>query len=159
VTGLVAASRQLTGPVGTTLTVTPEELIRIYHGVIEPYRARATWLMNDATVAYVRGLREGTGATAGNFLWQPGLQAGVPDTLLGKPVITDPAVATMAVSANAVVFGDFSGYYIRDVAGFRFERSDDYAFANDLVTFRAVLRTDAKLIDPQAMVVWRNSAT
>jgi HK97 family phage major capsid protein len=162
VTALVAAGgRQLTGAAtsGNVTAIAAEELIKIYHGVIEPYRQRAYWLMNDATVASIRGVREGSGATAGNFLWQPGLQAGMPDLLLGKPVVSDPGVATMAASANAIVFGDFSGYYIRDVAGFRFERSDDYAFANDLVTFRAVLRTDAKLIDPLALVVWRNAAT
>ena len=38
-------------------------------------------------------------------------------------------------------------YYIRDVRELRFERSDDYAFNQDLVTFRALLRTDGDLID------------
>ena len=48
----------------------------------------------------------------------------------------DPTVAVFAANANVAAFGDFSRYYVvRDVVGVRFERSDDYAFANDLVTF------------------------
>ena len=37
--------------------------------------------MNDATAAYIRKLIDG----AGNYIWQPGLQAGQPDRLLGRP--------------------------------------------------------------------------
>ena len=46
-----------------------------------------------------------------------------------------------------MLFGDFAGYYIRDVRVLRFERSDDFAFKQDLVTFRALLRTDGDLVD------------
>ena len=81
------------------------------------------------------------------YLWQPGLVSGTPDTLLGKPVITDPCVAATGVNAKSVVFGDMSQYFVRMVNGVRFERSDDYAFNTDLVTFRALLRADGALVD------------
>ena len=48
---------------------------------------------------------------------------------------------------KSVVFGDFSAYYIRDVRELRVERSDDYTFNQDLVMFRALLRTDGDLVD------------
>ena len=51
---------------------------------------------------------------------------------------------------------------IRDVQGVRFERSDDFRFANDLVTFRVLLRTDSKQIlngASGAVKFYRNSAT
>ena len=69
------------------------------------------------------------------------------DTILGKPVYTDPGVAAVAVTAKSVLFGDLSQYCIRLVNGIRFERSDDYAFNTDLVTFRALLRADGALVD------------
>ena len=71
----------------------------------------------------------------------------MPDTLLGKPVVTDPNVAAVALSAKSVAFGDFSAYFVRQVNGVRFERSDDYAFNTDLVTFRALLRGDGLTVD------------
>jgi len=45
------------------------------------------------------------------------------------------------------VFGDFSRYYVRMVNGIRLERSNDYAFANDQVTWRALLRADGITVD------------
>jgi len=74
------------------------------------------------------------------------------DTLLGKPVYTDPAVAGVAVSARSVLFGDFSRYFVRQVKDIRFERSDDYAFGNDLITFRCLVRGDGLLVDQTGAV-------
>ena len=53
---------------------------------------------------------------------------------------------------KSVLFGDFSAYYIRDVRELRVERSDDYTFNQDLVTFRALLRTDGDLIDTSGAI-------
>jgi HK97 family phage major capsid protein len=153
-----------TGTTGQTLTVTGGDLIDLYHSVVSAYRRNGTWLMNDLSLAIVRKIRDDTGGTGlGNFLWQPGLSAGAPDLLLGRPVVTDPNVAVMAANAYSIAFGDFSLFYtIRDVDGVRFERSDDFAFANDLVSFRAIIRTDGRQVvngSASAVKFYRNSAT
>ena len=72
---------------------------------------------------------------------------GSPDLLLGKPLVADPFMPAMATSAKAICFGDFSQFFVRLVGGVRFERSDDFAFGSDLVTFRAILRGDGTLVD------------
>ena len=120
--------------------------IALYHSVLPGYRANGYFVMNDSTAAYIRTLKDNTGgAGIGNYLWKPGMTAGAPDTLLGRPVVFDPNMPVQAINAYSVAFGDFSEYFvIRDVDGIRFERSDDFAFANDLVTFRALLRTDSR---------------
>ena len=124
------------------------DLIDLYHSVVTGYRARAYWVMNDTTAAFIRKMRDdsGAGAGTGNFLWQPGLQAGAPDTIFGRPVVTDPAVTgTFAANAFIIAFGDFSAYFaFRDVNTVTFDRSDDFAFSTGLVTFRSSLRTDSK---------------
>lgn len=132
-----------------------DDLIELFHSVIPEYRQNAYWLMSDVTAKGVRKLKDGNS----QYLWQPGLQAGQPDTLLGKPVVIDTNVADAATSAKSVAFGDFSGYFIRDVTGVRIERSDDYAFANDLATYRFILRTDGDLIDTNAVKVFQAAAT
>jgi HK97 family phage major capsid protein len=104
--------------------------------------------MRDATLASVRKLKD----SQNQYLWQPGLQVGAPDVLLGKPVYTDPNVAAVATSAKSVIFGDISAYYVRIAGGVRFERSDDFAFQNDLVTFRAIVRGDGILADQTGAV-------
>lgn len=135
----------VTGGAGVAGKFTADNLIDLHYSVIAPYRASAScmWMMRDASIAEVRKLKDSNG----QYLFQPSLVAGTPDTLLGKPVITDPNVAAVALSAKSVVFGDFSQYFVRFAGGVRFERSDDYAFNTDLVTFRALLRADGSLVD------------
>jgi HK97 family phage major capsid protein len=154
----------VTGGAGTGLTVTANDLISLYHSIVSGYRARGYWVMNDLTAAYIRKLRDDTGGSGlGNFIWQPGLQAGAPDTIFGRPVVTDPNVAAMAINAYSIAFGDFSSYFaFRDVSTVQFDRSDDFAFANGLVSFRSSLRTDSKqLINGASGAVkfYRNGAS
>jgi HK97 family phage major capsid protein len=141
--------------------IPPGDIIDLFHSVIPEYRRNAYWLMSDAMAAKLRKIRDASGASAdtGNLLWQPGLQAGQPDLLFGRPVVIDPNVAAPGANAKSIVFGDFSGYYIRDVGSIRFERSDDFAFGNDLVTFRAVIRTDGDLVDANSVKVGQFAAT
>jgi len=142
---VTGATVGVTGGAGVTGAFTSDNLIDLYFSVIAPYRnsPSAAWLMKDSTLGTVRKLKD----TTGQYLWQPSLQVGVPDTLLGKPVYTDPNVAAPALSAKSVIFGDWSQYFVRMVGGIRFERSDDFAFSSDLVTFRAILRGDGALVD------------
>lgn len=146
--GLITdATVGVTGATGVGGAPSGDNLIDLLHSVISPYRASPAckWIMNDTTVAAIRKLRD-SGDT-GNYLWQPGLQAGAPDTILGKQVLTDPHVPAVGVGANSIVFGDVSQYFVRLAGGVRFERSDDYAFNTDLTTFRALLRADSALVD------------
>ena len=108
--------------------------------------------MRDATAGKIRNLTN----TSGDFLWQPAVTAGQPDRLLGFPVVSDPFVVATAVDANSVAFGDFAaGFVIRDAGSIRIERSDEFAFANDLATWRAILRTDSDVRDQNAMKLYR----
>lgn len=120
-------------------------LINLFHSVISPYRASAScaWLMNDNTASRVRKIKNADGV----YAWQPSTQVGMPDTVLGKPVFIDPFVASVGANAKSIVFGDFSQFFVRLAGGVRFERSDDFAFGSDLVSFRALLRGDGALVD------------
>lgn len=154
--GLVTrADAGVTGADGVSAP-TAENLIDLKFSVIEPYRRSqaAVWLMRDATLAEVRKLRDESGGSAGTgqFLFQPSLIAGEPDTLLGHRIVTDPFPPEVGESAESVVFGDVSRYFARLAGGVRFERSDDYAFNTDLVTFRALLRADGDLVDQTGAV-------
>ena len=122
-----------------------DDLIDLFYSVIAPYRNSTScgWLMRDATVGKIRKLKDANGV----YIWQPGLLVGAPDTILGKPVHTDPNVAAVAAGAESIYFGDFSTYFVRRVEAIRFERSDDFAFDTDVVTFRTILRGDGNLID------------
>lgn len=160
-TAITGAGTIATG--GSLIDPTYEKLIDLQYSVNGNYRARSStaWLMRDLTAAALRKLRDGAGGTEGAVLWQPSLTQGIqgaePDLLLGHPVWTDPNVASLASNAKVIAFGDFSAYYIRVAEGFTLERSDDYAFDTDLVTFRGKTRVDGDCIDTTAINVMKRS--
>jgi HK97 family phage major capsid protein len=144
------ATLGVTGGTGVAGAPTADNLVDLYYSVIAPYRnsSAARWILKDSSVASIRKLKD----TTGQYIWSPGLATnttgpGNADTLLGKPVLTDPGVAAVGLNAKSVLFGDMSQYFVRMVNGIRFERSDDFAFNTDLVTFRALMRADGALVD------------
>lgn len=138
------------GPAIATANAGADYLIDLFYSVIAPYRASnsCAWIVRDQTMAAFRKLKDTTGA----YLFQPSLVAGTPDTFMGKPIYTDPFMPAIATAAKSVVFGDLSQYFIRLAGGVRFERSDDFAFNTDLITFRALLRGDGVLVDQTGAV-------
>lgn len=97
-----------------TAAVTGDELIDLVHSVDPAYRTapRVGFMMNDATLAAIRKLKDGDG----NYLWQMGnVQAGVPQSLLGYNITINQAVADLGASAKTILFGDFGKYYVRKV--------------------------------------------
>jgi len=103
--------------------------------------------MKDSTLKEIRQLKDSNN----NYLFQQGLQFGMPDTLLGVPVLTDPNIEAIATAKKVISYGDHSKYYVREVNGIQVDRSADYAFANDLVTFRFIYRADGDLLDTNAI--------
>lgn len=98
------------------------------------------WMMNTASLGAVRKLKD----TAGNYVFSPALADGN-DRVLSYPVFENPAMASQASAAKSVIFGHLPSYYVRMAGGLRLDRSDDYAFNADLVTFRASMRVDGNL--------------
>jgi HK97 family phage major capsid protein len=99
---------------------------------------------NGKTIAALRKIT----SPGGDYVFQPSLAEGTPDRVLGFPLIENPAMADPAASAKSLIAGHFPSYLIRQVGGVRLDRSDDFAFSADLVTFRATMRVDGDL--PQA---------
>lgn len=131
-----------------------DNLIDLFYSVIAPYRnsSKCGWLMRDTTAGTIRKIKDSSGgAGVGNYLWTPGL-AGSPDTILGKPVIIEPNIAATGLSAKSVLFGDLGAYITRIAGGIRFERSDEFAFGTDQVSFRCIVRGDGILGDQSGAV-------
>ena len=133
---------------------TADELIDVFHGIVSGYRKNAVWMLNDSTVQAFRKLKDGDG----HYLWVPGMAAGVPDTLFGKPVVTDNDVMALGTGNESVIFGDLRrAYMVRIVGGMDVARSDDFAFDTDLVTWRFVARADGALVDERAVIIGSNA--
>jgi HK97 family phage major capsid protein len=132
----------------------------------EPYSRQPStgFVMTNASLAAARKLKDSAGQPVAGMVGGAlnAAVAGAPsgnNVVLGYPAFVDPNVAAMAANAKSIAFGDWSRYFVRIVNGVRFERSDEFAFQNDLVSFRAVIRLDGALVDANGIKLFQNSAT
>jgi HK97 family phage major capsid protein len=134
--------------------ITIDEVLDLYHSLKSAYRKNATFLVNDATIKAIRKLKDGQG----QYLWQPSVQSGTPDTILNRPVVTSQYMPTAAAGEKTILFGDFKYYWIADRQGRTFKRLNELYAANGQVGFLASQRLDAKLILPEAIKVLQQKA-
>ena len=139
---IVGGATGKTGAAGQTTTVLYADLVDLAYSVDSAYRQNAKWMMKDATVAIVRKLVDGQSRP----LWEPAVQMGQPDMLMGYPIVVNNDVATAAASAKSIAFGDFSKYVIRDVTGVQLVRMTE-RYADALQTgYYAFQRTGGRLV-------------
>ena len=139
------------GEVGFTTSsatvITIDDVISLIYSLKAPYRKNAVFLMNDATVGLIRKLKDGNGA----YLWQPSVQTGQPDKILGFDVYTTPFAPAIAGGALPIAFGDFQNYWIGDRGGKTVQRLNELYATNGQVGYVATERVDGKVILPEAM--------
>lgn len=142
-TGIFTANGGTVGvTAAATTAITADELISLVYELKSPYRRNAKFLMNDSTVAAIRKLKDLNGA----YMWQPSVQAGQPDRLLGYEIYTSPYVPTIAAGALAIAFGDFQNYWIADRASRTVQRLNELYATNGQVGYVATERVDGKVI-------------
>lgn len=137
----------VTGNASTLGTAPADKLIDAFYALPAAYRASATWGMNALTLAAVRKLKD----SQGNFLWQPGLVNGQPDTILGRPVAELPDMPDIGANALPIVLGDFNqGYRIVDRVSLALLR-DPYSLATKGQTrFHLRRRVGGGVVKPDA---------
>lgn len=133
-----------------------DELVDLIHSVDAAYRAtgRCRWKFHDKILAALRKLRDDSGASAGTGrpIWEPSVQAGVPDLLLGYPyTINNDMADAVATKNKTVAFGDFqSAFVVRKVAGGQMMRLTE-RYADYLqIGFIGFERHDSLVQDPSA---------
>jgi predicted phage gp36 major capsid-like protein len=127
-----------------TAAITADELINLQHSVDPAYRAnpKAAFMMNDDTIKFIRKLKDSNGRYLLDYTTLPGQ----PTTLLGKPLITNQDMATLATGNKTVLFGDFNKFIIRDVRNIVLRRLNERYADADQTGFIAWYRGDSRLV-------------
>jgi HK97 family phage major capsid protein len=98
-------------------------------------------MANGSSIGAMRKLK----TSSGDYVFVPTIQPGQPDTILGYPLIENPAMASVGSAARSVLAGHLPSFYVRTVGGIDVARSDDFAFASGQVTLRFAIRVDGNL--------------
>lgn len=97
------------GAAGAFVATNPQDrLLDLVHSLRAPYRQGASWVMNASTLATIRKFK----TTDGAFIWQPGVAAGQPDTLLGYSVVEAEDMPDIAANSLSIAFGNFKAGYL-----------------------------------------------
>jgi HK97 family phage major capsid protein len=138
----------------TGFDTAPElKLIDLVHALKSGHRQGACWVMNSATLAVVRKLKDADGS----FLWQPGLSEAQPNRLLGYPVVEAENMPDIAANALPIAFGNFSaGYLIAERSATTILR-DPYT-NKPFVHFYATKRIGGQVLDSEAIKLLKIAA-
>ena len=109
--------------------------------------------MNASTLSVIRRFKTSDGA----FIWQPGLAAGQPDTLMGYPVVEAEDMPGVAANAFPLAFGNFrAGYLIAERSATAILR--DPFTHKPFVHFYATKRVGGQVLDSAAIKLLRIEA-
>ena len=133
----------------TTTGGAASDLIDAKHTLKSPYWANARWLFHRTILSQVRKLRDANG----QYLWQPGLQADLPATILEVPyVLSEYAPSTVTNDAYIGMLGDFSNYWIVDALDIEIQRLVELYAETNQVGFIGRAETDGMPVLEEAFV-------
>ena len=146
------------GTVAKTLTGTKlgtDDVLDLVYALKRPYRKKASFIMNDQTLAALRKLKDNNGS----YIWQPSYQAGEPDRLLGYSVHTSAFAPELAAGKPVMAFGDFSYYNIGDRGTRSMQELRELFAGNGMIGYVAKERVDGLLVLPEAVQIMKAGAS
>jgi HK97 family phage major capsid protein len=150
---VTAASSAVTGTAAAGAP-TGDDIINLYYSLDGAVRAASNFafMANATTISSIRKLKD----TTGQYLFQPALSAGTPDTLIGRPLVENPAMAS-GTSAKSILAGDWDAYRVRVAGGLQIAQSADYQFNLGVVNYRFQIRVDGDLMDTSAIKYYQGA--
>ena len=148
----------MTGTVGKTLdvagVVTADNCLEWFYSLPAEERDGGVFYFSDTMALALRKLK----GTDDHYIWQQGLSADEPDRFLGKPVITGSAAPTFDTTASAVLGAFFnpSGTMLRVAGGLTAERSNEFAWQEDLISWKWRMRADSRIVRPNSIATLVN---
>lgn len=143
-----AAVVAATATSATQAVLVGDDLIDAFYGLKDNYARNATWFLRRATIGIIRKLK----ATTGDYVWQPGLSADKPPTILGQPYLESIDMPVVAASSKSVLVGDFRrGYMIADRIDIAVVRDPFTQAAAGNIRFHARKRVGGQVVNAEAI--------
>lgn len=114
----------------TTTAITADGLLNAKYKLKSQYQKTAEWYFHRDAVKMISKLKDGEG----RYLWQPSIQMGQPDMLLGRPLNqSEYAPNTFTTGLYVGMFADLKNYWIAESQVLEMQRLDElYAKTNQV---------------------------
>jgi len=157
-TGILSvAGTGVTGATGTTGAFTADNVVDLVYSLDGALRQKPSFalLANSTSIAALRKLKD----SYGRYLFDIGLGQDKRDLILGVQVVETPSMPSPGLGNVSLAVGDLKAIYMRNAGGLQVDRSDDYAFGNDLATWRATWRIDSALVQKSNIKIFKGGAS
>jgi HK97 family phage major capsid protein len=142
-TGIVTAAGS--GVTGTATSGAPtyENLVDLAYSIAGDNRASYGFMASTTALAAIRKIKDGNGS----YIFTPSISVDGRDFLLGNAIYENASMAAVAATAasKSIVYGKLDDFVIRQAGGIQVATSTDYAFNQDVTTFRVTWRGDSGL--------------
>lgn len=129
--------------------VKADNLIEVKYALKPQYLPKAEWVAHRDFFKRVAKLTD----AQGQYLWQPGLQAGQPDRLLNLPInMSEYAPNAFTTGKYVAALGDFSKYWIADVLAAEIKRLDELYAKSSQTGFIIEAHVDGMPVIEEAFV-------
>lgn len=116
----------------------------------QQYRRTGSWILHRDAVKMARKIKTGISGDT-TYVWQPSVQVGQPDTLLGFPVYeSEYAPSTFTTGLYVGLFGDLSKYWIVDQLPYTVQRLVELYAGTNQVGFIGRMSSDGAPVDELA---------
>jgi len=154
---LTAAATGVTSTAGSAGVFTADQVVDLIYSLDGSLRSRPTFAMlaNSTSIAALRKLKD----SQNRYLFDIGVGLDKRDLILGVPVIETPSMPNPGTAVAPLAVGDLKAIYMRNAGGLQVDRSDDFAFGNDLATWRSTWRIDSALVQKSHIKIFKGAAT
>ena len=134
---------------GSATGFSDDGLLAAQYMMKEAYWSRCMWMFSRQSVLKIRQLKD----RENRYIWQPGLQAGQPDVILGRPFIMSEFMPSDYTAGKYVgLFGDFSHYWIVDSLVMQTQRLNELYAERNQTGYIARMESDGQPTLPEAFV-------
>lgn len=152
VSALVNASKTTTAVKGGTAAVAATffdatDLVSVLYALAPSYRNPNTvWHVATSAMSKLRKIQD----VNGQFILQPSIAAGAPETLLGYRVKENVHMAAVGSASKSVAIIHEPSYYVREAGGVEVAQSADRYFELNSIGIRTMYHVDGNLPDTAA---------
>lgn len=145
----------VSGKNGAFADSNPADKIHDLVGLVKAaYLGNSRFMTRRSVVTAIRKFKDGLG----NYLWQPSLTLGTPETIAGFPVVRAEDMPALTTGSLSLAFGDFgAAYQIVDRQGIRVLR-DPYT-SKPFVKFYTTKRVGGGVVNFEAVKFMKFSAS
>lgn len=135
--------------------VSVDDMKALIYAAPAQYRRNGAFLLSSATELVLSQKKDNNG----QYLWQPSVQAGRPNTFLGYGLNNQEDIASIGLSAKIAAFGDFNaGYRVYDRLGMTVQRLVELYAEDGMIGFKLRRRVTGDVVRPDALRILQNAA-